>query len=298
MTDGSYLTQKGRNLIGKIIGTEMPLTFTRVTVGSGIPATSDAIDADGTLHYTALRGYVMDAQALRRRYVGNGTATISATVINATSDDGFDITEAALWAMDPQEGEILYCYMALGEHPQHVSGASAPVAAVPTLEFIALIGGVHAVTIQIGPDSLVTWDELREYAATVEHTHEIPDVRGLQDALDSKADKSELEDVLAQIISSGAKLPRKIYYEVLRTYVAIPVAEWQTNALLGLQEAVIEFDLKISVAVDAVVIIGFKAVSQTVLLTARCNGNKLYLYAQSLPNMEVGVTVLLQGLTE
>ncbi|GHU78286.1 hypothetical protein AGMMS49992_28580 [Clostridia bacterium] len=181
MDQGCHLTKKGVNLLAKIVGTTAPLVFTKVTVGNGVPA-----NGDNPALYTDLNHYVMDGQALRREYVGDGVAKVVATVFNNIDNISYSITEAALWATDPDDGEILFNYMLIDETPQSVSGQGATVAILPQLEFISLIGDVASVVIEIDPDNLISWDNMIQYAATKDHTHDtseivsgiLPTVRG------------------------------------------------------------------------------------------------------------------------
>jgi hypothetical protein len=215
MDRGCYLTKKGSVLLGKLFGApDVPLIFSRITGGSGVPgSTDDATD------YTDLISPEIDSKTLKRVYVGNGIAKISGTIINYTSSVGFNLSEGGLFAMDPQEGEILFCYMYLGGvdpgnpgvGPIPVTGADNPSPTVPVLEFVTHIGAVQLVQVQIGLDDLVTYQGLIDYTnencAAKSHTHDADEITGVLSVEHGGTGASNAADAVVVLGLSDKYLP-------------------------------------------------------------------------------------------
>lgn len=169
-TDGSYLTRKGKNLIAKVLAGQTTLTFTKATVGCGtIP---DGLTPETM---TDLGEYIKDGliSSINNPDIGEVAIVVQVSSIGATS--GFFVTELGLWAEDPDEGEILYTYMSLQEHPEWIRSQSAPVSKLASFTLWAIVDTVQLVTAQISPDSFVTVKMLENYAPVV-HKHALSDI--------------------------------------------------------------------------------------------------------------------------
>ena len=108
--DGSYLTQKGNDLIAKLMASGEGLQFTRVSVGDGSIPSGSSPDS-----MTDLGHEVMDGMIASIANSNNGEVSIVAQVSSVGVETGFNATELGLWATDPDEGEILYTYLSLQE---------------------------------------------------------------------------------------------------------------------------------------------------------------------------------------
>ena len=113
--DGSYLTQKGNDLIAKLMASGEGLQFTRVSVGDGSIPSGSSPDS-----MTDLGHEVMDGMIASIANSNNGEVSIVAQVSSVGVETGFNATELGLWATDPDEGEILYTYLSLQEHPEWI----------------------------------------------------------------------------------------------------------------------------------------------------------------------------------
>lgn len=100
---GLLFTNKGRNLQAKA-QTGVQLKFTKISLGDGELGTSTIPDL------TELKRKVLDLPIERLRVLSDGRAEVGAILSNQTLTSGFYYRELGLFAEDPQEGEILYCY--------------------------------------------------------------------------------------------------------------------------------------------------------------------------------------------
>ena len=62
----------------------------------------------------------------------------------------------ALYASDPDEGEVPYTYLVLENEPEWIRPSSSIVGKLATFDIIAAVGDVDAVTATIDPNSIVT----------------------------------------------------------------------------------------------------------------------------------------------
>ena len=113
---GTVLTKKGIRLIAKILGSETVLKITRAAVGTGtIPEGVEAREMED------LSCFKKDGKISRVGKVdGENQVNIAIQVNSIGVDENFVITEAGIFAEDPDEGEILYCYLDMTEDPQLV----------------------------------------------------------------------------------------------------------------------------------------------------------------------------------
>ena len=77
-------------------------------------------------------------------------------------EQGFVITEAGLFAQDPDEGEILYAYLDMSTDPQYIYQRGGSVNKVAEITLGVIIGAIEKVTARIAPDSLITRKEFEE----------------------------------------------------------------------------------------------------------------------------------------
>lgn len=114
---GFIIPAKGWNLLTKLLAGEL-LVITRVMVGSGRLA-------DNT-EPAALTGLVQPVAAGTSTVPQINKNTCSFVVeyrsdLNGGLQKGFWLNEFGVYALDPDEGEILLYYGTLGEYPQYVS---------------------------------------------------------------------------------------------------------------------------------------------------------------------------------
>lgn len=192
--DGSYLTEKGNALIGKLLATEGTLKFTKVTAGDGSIPSGKSPES-----MTALGNYVTDGLIASVGSSGTGEASVVVQISSIDLAQGFSCTELGLWAEDPDEGDILYAYLCLQQHPEWIRADADAVNKLATFTIVTIVKNVALVTAIINPEAFATMDDLAKYAL-IGHSHTISDIIGLQDILDKHgADIDLLKDMIGGI---------------------------------------------------------------------------------------------------
>jgi len=197
-TDGSYITTKGNTLIGKLLASGGELTFTKATVGDGSVPSGQTPES-----MTDLGHYVMDGMIASISNPGAGEASVVVQVSSIGVEEGFNVKELGLYATDPDEGEILYSYLSLQEHPEWIRPDGDPVNKLASFTLVVVVSSVALVTAVINPDAFATMDDLARYAL-LGHSHEISDIVGLQDILDAHgANLDLLNDLVSGDMTGG-----------------------------------------------------------------------------------------------
>lgn len=152
---GTSITKKGLKLITKILASGEELNFTRAAVGTGsVPAGYDKENMIG------LADYKMDGTISRCvSDPENQQASIVLQISSVGVSEGFTVTEAGIYANDPDEGEILYAYTDMTEDPQYIYPEDSEISKFMELTLVVVIGSVERVTAYINPGSLVTSEE-------------------------------------------------------------------------------------------------------------------------------------------
>lgn len=116
MSSWSYaLTNKGRQLQAKAQA-GVQLVYTKMAVGSG-SLSGQSIEAMTAL-ITPVKNLVIERI---RRPPGTTRALIGATLTNQDITTGFFLREVGIFAMDPDEGEILYMYSNAGSTADYIT---------------------------------------------------------------------------------------------------------------------------------------------------------------------------------
>ena len=160
---GTVLTNKGLSLITKLVSAQATLSFSRVAVGTG--HTPSGYDPQNMI---GLNEYKMDA-LISSYGVSPDRADVAYLVAQVSSVDvpeGFAITEAGVFATDPDEGEILYAYLDLTEDPQYIYASTDAISKFAEITFNVIIGSVDSVTAIVSPGALVTKKEYDAGMAT------------------------------------------------------------------------------------------------------------------------------------
>ena len=155
-----YITNQGLDLIVKLIDTG-ELTLTKVTVGSGKvllgqdPKTfTDLIQyvADATSTMPVVNNRQLDMIVEYRNDLNGGLLT------------GFWNNEFGIFALDPDIGEILFCYATLGDYPQWIGPYEGTVA-TDVVRYPVSIGLSSDATVVLNYQALafVTHEELEAH---------------------------------------------------------------------------------------------------------------------------------------
>ena len=141
------------------------LSFSRVAVGTGrVPSGYDA------QNMTGLNEYKMDA-TIESCGVSTEQSDVAYIVTQISSvgvSTGFAITEAGVFATDPDDGEILYAYLDLTQDPQYIYASTDAISKFAEITFNVLVGSVTSVTAIVSPGALVKKSEFDNLKTRVE----------------------------------------------------------------------------------------------------------------------------------
>lgn len=159
--DGNYLTEKGRALIAKLMASKSEIQFTRAAVGAGtIPEGKAPKDMTDLADWKA-DGLISDIST-----PVPGEAQLVFQVFSRDVQVGFLASEAAVWARDPDEGEILYTYIVLANSPEWIRAASDPVQKFAEFTCINIVDAVAVDITMINPEAIATAGMLKDRLAT------------------------------------------------------------------------------------------------------------------------------------
>lgn len=149
--DGNYLTEQGRALIAKSLASKTKIEFTRATVGSGtIP------EGIAPKEMTDLVHYEVDGVIAEINSPAAGEAQLVFQVFSKDVSFGFLATEAAIWANDPDEGEILYTYIIIASNPEWIRATDDPVQKFAEFTCISIVGAATVDMTVVNPEAIAT----------------------------------------------------------------------------------------------------------------------------------------------
>lgn len=166
---GTVITQKGLQLMAKLIASKASLQITRASVGTG--SVPSGYNPAAMLDLSA---YKMDGVISHMEADGE-EAHIVMQLSSVGVKTGFIITEAGIFCEDPDEGEILYAYLDLFGDPQYLYAEGSAISKFVEITMGILIGAVESVTAQLNPSALITREE---YEKCLERLAELEKVSG------------------------------------------------------------------------------------------------------------------------
>ncbi|MGL5435866.1 MAG: hypothetical protein ACRDBO_10780 [Lachnospiraceae bacterium] len=186
MATGTVLSKDSLQLIAKLVATGAPLIFTRAAVGTGkLPAGYDP----GSM--TGLNDYRMDGEISKLEASGE-QADVTFQISSIGVDTGFIITEAGLFAEDPDKGEILFCYLDLSADPQYIYPENSTISKFFELTMSVIVGSVSSVTAYISPSALITYEQLDDELKPIKS--DVSQLREDTNNLESRMTYPEFED--------------------------------------------------------------------------------------------------------
>ena len=159
--DGNYLTEKGRALIAKLMASKSEIEFTRAAVGSGtIPEGLAPKDMTDLAKWEA-PGLISDIST-----PVPGEAQTVFQVFSRDVETGFLASEGAIWAKDPDEGEILYTYIVIANSPEWIRAANDPVQKFAEFTCINIVDAVKVDITMVNPEAIATLGMLKNRLET------------------------------------------------------------------------------------------------------------------------------------
>ncbi|RKJ76115.1 hypothetical protein D7X33_15435 [Butyricicoccus sp. 1XD8-22] len=158
-TYGFTLTRQGIGLIAKVLAAKLPLTITRVMMGSGQCPEGGAADL------TDLVEPVAAGTSTEPLYDGD---TVRMTIeyrsdLNGGLDHGFWIREFGIFALDTDGAEVLLYYGTLGDYPQYVSAYSRTGVDVRRYPVTITVGEGVNVVVDYRPAAFMTPPDVEEF---------------------------------------------------------------------------------------------------------------------------------------
>lgn len=186
------LTAKGLALLAKWqLGSTTP-TITRAVIGSGSYGESESL-----VNRTALKSQKLSV-AISTKYIQNASTVLLKSIFdNTTLSTGFKVTEIGIYAIDPDDGEILYS-MAVSEDESVADYLPAYNGTYPStivFNYQVEVSNAETVTIQAGSGAYAPADDFNDLK---EHTAELT----IQAAANSLA--------IAQLVTAILQDERKI----------------------------------------------------------------------------------------
>ncbi|QGQ95877.1 hypothetical protein EHS13_13825 [Paenibacillus psychroresistens] len=162
---GLFITNKGRALQAKA-QTGVVLVFNRIAMGDGT-ITSQVI-AD-------LNSLISQKKTLaieKLRTLGAGKAVVGGSFSNGDIVTGFYFRELGVFAQDPDEGEILYCYANAGAGAEYIPAGGGPDIVQKFIDVVTIVGNVATVSATINESLVFTTVadfNTHKNAATLDH---------------------------------------------------------------------------------------------------------------------------------
>lgn len=158
MLGSPTITVKGRNLLAKIVAAKIPLTLSYIGLGDGLQEETEEV--------ISLANEIMKKEIESCDYnEKEGQYYIRRVFTNEELEEGFYIREVGIYAIDPDEGEILYAYTNAGETGvDYFAPGKGKVIVKEIIEMATKFGNAENITVVIDPSTaLVTEKEFEEY---------------------------------------------------------------------------------------------------------------------------------------
>lgn len=151
----AIITKKGLNLRSKAEAGKYGIEFTKAVTGSGVYDTDENLQEKNDL-----KNPMQEFGFSKREYVDDATSMLQVIVTNADLEEGYYVREIGVFAMDPDEGEILYSLSLAVDNkwdylPEHEWGA-----AMIELEIDTAVSNAEKVIITAKMDALASADDL------------------------------------------------------------------------------------------------------------------------------------------
>lgn len=233
---GMIQTNKGRNLQAKA-QTGTIIEFSRIAVGDG------EIGSQSITDLNSLINEIDSLDIIKLRTMPEGKAVVGSVLSNQDIESGFYFREIGVFAIDPDEGEVLYCYGNAGEDAEYIPSPEGPDIIEKVIDIITIIGDVENVTATID-DSLayITVNRYEEEQGTIELETDAIQVRpainelknkkieniantpGIISRPESELPSAEESEEGTIFISSDS---RKIFRNSGSEWIGIGVASWE-----------------------------------------------------------------------
>lgn len=160
---GFYFTNKGKSLQAKAIAGAQ-LNFTRIAIGDGSMTGQQIADM------AALINQKKSFAISKLQTQTGGKVVVGGKFDNSDIAVGFDFREIGIFATDPDEGEILYCYANAGATAGYIPAGSGggPDVIEKFVEAVVIVGNAANVTATLDSVIYVTQQDLNAHTAATD----------------------------------------------------------------------------------------------------------------------------------
>ena len=170
------ITQSGRALIAKIISGSGDITFTKVC-SSGATYTEGELES-----LTELKEIKQTCLVSNVSRTNDVAIKIEAAFSNAELTEGYDMRTLGLYAVDPDEGEILYAVCIETAGSSYMPPCNGVTVSAAYIQLYVAVGNTDNVSLEVNPEAFATIGDIR----TIEQG-----MSALSAALGGKVDKAE-----------------------------------------------------------------------------------------------------------
>jgi len=159
------LTTKGLALLAKWqLGTVTP-TITRCVIGSGTYSSGESI-----VNRTALKNQKLSVGISTKYVQNNSTVLLKAIFDNTTLVNGFKVTEIGVYAIDPDDGEILYSMAVTADaaNADYLPAYNGTYPSTIVFNYQVEVSNAASVTIQAGTGAYAPADDFNALVLDVE----------------------------------------------------------------------------------------------------------------------------------
>lgn len=136
------------------------IKYTKIVLGDGyIPEGKTSRTVTGVISPKATIGIT------KLKKNGDGTVAVGGIFSNDQIASGFYYRELGLYAEDPENGEILYCYGNAGDLAEWIPPTGGATIVEKTIDIVTLIGAATNVTAYIQADACATKEDFEDCKA-------------------------------------------------------------------------------------------------------------------------------------
>ena len=139
-----------------------PIKYTKIVLGDGYLPDGQSIR---TLHDVVNPKAILDISKLQIR--ADGKVIVGGVFNNAQLNTGFFYRELGLYAEDPDNGEILYCYGNCEDLAEWIPPTGGSDVIEKTIDIITTVGSATKVSAYISADAYATKEDYEKYIDAV-----------------------------------------------------------------------------------------------------------------------------------
>lgn len=163
---GLILTNKGRALQAKAQN-GIQLNFTKVKVGNG------ELSGQSILELNDLISSKKELSILELKTQPEGKASLKSFFSNSDITTGFYWRELGVFAQDPDEGEILYCYGNAGANAEYIPAGGGADVLEKYINIVTIVGDASNISATLGSEVFVTQADFDSHVNNTSNPHQI-----------------------------------------------------------------------------------------------------------------------------